>query len=750
MKKLLAITLAVLIMMSAMVGSFTVFAADNALVYSFSGDEKNEPGFAQGTITIKAPDSASAGTFYLYWADGEKALDGYRYICKLTVSANSTASYTMLENTVIPPKATQVIAIKSTSVPTNKSVSNAACKGVIPTSKRLSADSEFFYTFGAISDPQLVTANSSSYDYDEVHLEAAFETLAKRNVDFTVVSGDIVNDQMGAVSYADEYKVYQKILADSSYVNPIYESNGNHDLGTVWESNGAHTGVNYNAPFIMSTGLDSNPDTINAGKPYFEITEPTTGDHFIFMALEGGFYTNEHTQFSTAQLDWLEGLLKKYKNDGKNIFILEHANIHGWGSGDNANSTLYNLELEQSQTNVKRFISLMETYKECVIITGHTHLELSAHYNYSDNNGTSAVMMHNSAIGGVRRLINGSVNRDEVLGLTEGYIVDVYEDCIIFNGTNMYSNEIMPDCSYIIPFDTTENEQQPTQPTTEPTQPTTEEPTQPTTEEPTQPTTDEPTQETTEPTQAPVNYGDVDLDNDITILDANAIQRHLAKLITLSDEQMECALVTGAEQLSILDATYIQRYLAKLITQFPAQRETKEVALTGVDIMKLMTTVKNDLSTYYTYSSFDQYQALKKSYNETLDNGDTSTAAYNKLNSAYEAFHNMLDGIGANPGDTIDVYFTNTANWSTVNAYAWGTSTNHSWPGAAMTQVGTNELNQKVYKITLQTGQHNKIIFNNGSEQTMDLILYNLHNEGFYLTSKDCKGKYVCGTYLYK
>jgi len=48
----------------------------------------------------------------------------------------------------------------------------------------------------------------------------------------------VVNDQDGNRTFAAEYKRYQKILADSSYSKPIYESNGNHDVGTVWNENG--------------------------------------------------------------------------------------------------------------------------------------------------------------------------------------------------------------------------------------------------------------------------------------------------------------------------------------------------------------------------------------------------------------------------------------------------------------------------------------------------------------------------------
>ena len=449
--KLLSLLLAVLTLLSvATVGLLSVSAADATLSYSF---KQVDAGFAEGTITLKG----DAGKYYLYWADSTKALEGYREIAVLSITSAS-ASYDLLENTVIPPDAEKLIAIKSSSTPAaaDRTVAKAAAVYSIPASRKLSFSSaDALYTFGSVGDPQIANDSygSNSYPNDEVHLKKAFETLHARDVDFTVSSGDIVNDQNGKQTYAAEYKVYQKILAESPYANPIYEAVGNHDVGTVWDKNGNY--YNNNAPFNKATGLDSTAETINAGTPYYEITEPTTGDHFIFMALEGGFYTNKGTQFSTAQLDWLEGLLKKYSGDGKNIFIIEHGNIGGWGSGDKLTTPYYyDLALVKTNPDVKRFISLMEEYKECVIITAHTHLELGAHLNYSDNNDTSAVMMHNSAIGGVRRLVNGKIDRSAVLGLSEGYIVDVFEDCIVFNGINLYYNEIMPDCSYIIPFDT--------------------------------------------------------------------------------------------------------------------------------------------------------------------------------------------------------------------------------------------------------------------------------------------------------
>ena len=453
--RLLAIVLCALMLLSAVVvGIVSAASADAAttvqLTYNFA---TNDRGYAQGTISL-TPSQGSFGTYFLYWADDTAALENYGEIEKLDITSG-TGTVTMPKYTVIPADATKLIAFKATTEPTanERTVANADAVYTLPQDKLFDFDTkDALYTFGAISDAQLANDSygSNSYPYDEEHLAAALETLHARNVDFTISSGDTVNDQNGNQTYLQEYRAYQRILADSSYAKPVYEAIGNHDVGTVWDKNGNY--YNDNEPFITATGLDSKSSTINSGKPYFEITEPTTGDHFIFMALEDGFYTNQNTQLSSAQLDWLEGLLKKYHGDGKKIFIIEHANIEGWGSGDKPTAPYYyDLALSKNSTGVKRFISLMETYKECVIITGHTHLELSAQYNYSDNNGTSAVMIHNSAIGGVRRLVNGTIDRTAVKGLSEGYIVEVYEDAILFNGTNMYYNETMPKCCYVVP-----------------------------------------------------------------------------------------------------------------------------------------------------------------------------------------------------------------------------------------------------------------------------------------------------------
>lgn len=770
-KQILSLLTAAMILLGSMSFLFATgaFALQASLSYSFVN---SEAGYAQGTVTLTGDD----GTYYLYWADDEKALEHYSEITDITVSGGS-AEFSMPAHTAIPADATKLIAVKAQAVPESAEVKDAYCVYSLPESKMLPVNSEdVLYTFGAISDPQLANDSygSGKYPYDEIHLAAAFETLAQRGVSFTVSSGDTVNDQNGNQTYAAEMKRYQRILADSSYCNPIYEANGNHDVATKWDKNGNY--YNNNSVFIKGTGLDSLKASVESDCPYYEITEPITGDHFIFMALEGGFYTNKGTQFSEKQLDWLEGLLEKYKDDGKNIFILEHGNVAGWGAGDKLTAPYYyDLGLEKTNSDVARFISLMQTYKDCVVISGHTHLELSAQYNYSDNNGTSAVTIHNSAVGGVRRLVNGSVDRTPVKGLSEGYIVEVYENYVLFNGTNLYYNETMPQCCYILEMSTSENEPGTAATTTyEPssayttgeatgTQPNTAtlaassqsattaavEPSENTAttstavgssaadetestaasasagEEASEKTTAQsapfeslPT--TGEPLDKEYLYGDADLNGKVNVKDATAVQKYAAKLLELDGQAFVQADVNGDLKVNVKDATLIQKLAAKIIDKFPVE----EMKLAAVG--EAVSSVKQDLEDYYTYSSYNQYMALKKAY--------LASASQSELEVLQKELYDIA---GSRPSATgeITVYFTNTNEWSKVYAYIWGSDGKPAdWPGTEMTFVRNSSSNKEIYKITVDYDKYQNIIFTDGTSQTVDITLGGDDNVGYYIS----------------
>ena len=64
-----------------------------------------------------------------------------------------------------------------------------------------------------------------------------------------------------------------------------------------------------------------------------------------------------------------------------------------------------------------------------------------------------------------------------------------------------------------------------------------------------------------------VKKGDVNLDGEVTIMDATMIQRKTADIITLDELQSHNADTTGGYFVDVMDATLIQRFLAKFETE---------------------------------------------------------------------------------------------------------------------------------------------------------------------------------------
>jgi hypothetical protein len=102
--------------------------------------------------------------------------------------------------------------------------------------------------------------------------------------------------------------------------------------------------------------------------------------------------------------------------------------------------------------------------------------------------------------------------------------------------------------------------------------------------------------------------------------------------------------------------------------------------------------------------------------------------------------------------DIRTIYFTNTNNWSTVKAYLWKNgsspvSQNAAWPGVQMTYVTTNSYNQKIYSITFDYNQYDRVIFNSGQgAQTVDITI-GANGTGYYLTGTQTGGNWNVSTF---
>ena len=65
-----------------------------------------------------------------------------------------------------------------------------------------------------------------------------------------------------------------------------------------------------------------------------------------------------------------------------------------------------------------------------------------------------------------------------------------------------------------------------------------------------------------------VILGDVDMDGDITVVDATEVQKYVAKLVNFTNDQMTAADVDHDGTITVKDATTIQKFVAHIINSF--------------------------------------------------------------------------------------------------------------------------------------------------------------------------------------
>lgn len=199
--------------------------------------------------------------------------------------------------------------------------------------------------------------------------------------------------------------------------------------------------------------------------------------------------------------------------------------------------------------------------------------------------------------------------------------------------------------------------------------------------------------------------GDVNLDGSLTIIDATFIQKGLANLYVMTDEQSALADVDLDGKITVTDATKIQRIIANL-DEMPVEETTAPTTEPTTE----PTTKPTEPPTQPTTEAVAPNPAVK---------------------------------------NNIDIYFTNSKNWSNVYFYLYNSETSDTlkaWPGTQITKYTTNGFGEKVYSSTVDVSKYDRIIFTNGTQQTVNVPV-NKASSGFYISDgSNTKAMYV-GTY---
>lgn len=422
-------------------------AQTQSVNYVFTGRESALAGYAEGKVTISAGEKT--GYCILFWADENGILSGYEKIAAIKINSNEPIEYNMPENMAIPDGASRLavyFADTEDYVPTG--LSDAAVYD-IPQSKQFDSGN-LEMTFASVSDIHVnynsSDPNSDNYCGAPYKWTQALNYFAELNLDMVNISGDCTS-----VGGASEYEVYTQSINASNYdPSKVYMARGNHDSQE-------------NDNFINYTSRDDMIRPFEKSPWFYVLKKGDAGEKdnlFIYLAQELTSISNTNLQdnFSTAQLDWLENLLKTYAGTNTNIFIIEHALYHNWGPGDRYDGLYVQpIMLNDSFAGNMRLQKLLMEYKEAVFMTGHSHLAFREMVNYSDENNTACRMIHNSSTSQLRvynpdgkSIRYRAEGVDNVSG-SEGYVVGVYENDIVYNGTNLTTKERIPTACYIFP-----------------------------------------------------------------------------------------------------------------------------------------------------------------------------------------------------------------------------------------------------------------------------------------------------------
>lgn len=387
-------------------------STEPTLVWNF---ENATAGNGYGAITMSIGKTEDEGSYAIKYADDTGVLSNYADICTLSPTIDNPKSYTYFnKDQLIPKYATKIVALKDSTV---------KAEFEIPTSKRFTSGNygRHLYSFGAISDVH-IGADTAESDF----ATALTYLNNNENVIFTCIPGDLTNE--GTVA---QFTSYKNIVDTNSADTPVYATNGNHEnRNNAFTDDLWNTYVNNPRDYVFTHG----------------------NEVFIFLALRG---INEYVApFTSEQQTWLEGLLEKYKNC--RVFLFTHPFINGTGNGNYNN--LYNvIYLKTDNTYGKWLLDLMKQYKNVFLFTGHSHLkfitqELDSRVTICNNvnNIETGYLVHIPSITIPRDIIDGSSISNYLYAQSEGVVIDVYENCILYRGRNFIDAKFIPIGQFIL------------------------------------------------------------------------------------------------------------------------------------------------------------------------------------------------------------------------------------------------------------------------------------------------------------
>ncbi len=443
-----------------------ILATILAALFSFFGISSDLPGFSddivpQTVIRYVNNDKGSAdmkisietttdGEYKLFWAD-----ENFE---KLTYSLGNTeieysefaviktyfgeGSIDLPDYTAIPDGASSIIVTL-----------NGEILEIFDIPEEKIADrGEPVYTFGSISDLHFNRYDlEDGSDVAEKTFARALDFFADAEVSLVAMPGDISTD-----GEKEAFEAFNRI--SSEYDFPVYTTTGNHDLYAEYKKENWLSFMNPGAyGKVKADGILN----VSENGMDFVYEEKKSGDIFIFLNQTSNNYgLLWNSLLTNAQLEWLEAQLEAHKDEAVYLFFhtfLTSANGNPFMSTGNLQNELgwfYPLVYTQGANDEARLRDLLREYDNVFFFNGHSHWAYHMQYlnpdlNISKNGEDGATFVHVSSVSSPR--ITGDY---QVLWegtdptMSEGYLIEVYEDTILLMGVDFANGRILSYATY--------------------------------------------------------------------------------------------------------------------------------------------------------------------------------------------------------------------------------------------------------------------------------------------------------------
>lgn len=291
------------------------------------------------------------------------------------------------------------------------------------------------YSFGIVSDIH-ISHNTAVAWQPITKFDNALTFFESKGCAMCIVTGDFTNtgfylradENTAGTEYLDEVQMTKYKEICDKHTIPVYELCGNHESY-------------YSMPIANNLALLET----YTGKDVLSYTVAQGNDLFILCG-----QPRDVAVMSDEDFTWLGTTLEANKD--KRCFVFIHSYIEE-DSGDAVDYRENSIFDYWGATKTNAFMDVMRQYPNAILFHGHSHMkfecqEYDDNATYTERNGFKSV--HVPSLGRPRNVNISAGTTPEADSESQGYIVDVYDDCIVLNGMDFINNVPVPLGTYRI------------------------------------------------------------------------------------------------------------------------------------------------------------------------------------------------------------------------------------------------------------------------------------------------------------